>query len=348
MVRPLLLALVASLLVAGCAAPEEEPAGASGGDGASNPDATPAGTTPTHSPTPSPAPDAAGDEEAFEPGSEEEAEQEPADESDEPPATTTPASPLAATPASTPPPAPPAVDMGAPTTVAPADDTDRDGIPDSLERALGTSCTIEGRTCASLGLSPPTVGARDLIFLQVGRSGTMQDWRYSAAIWDGVKQEMANLSIVVQVADLGVVASYDRDARWSDTSRDGRFWTHYVIYNDPATAVTDDASGSQMYDEITLAERGDPIEERATILHEAYHALLGDLDGGRSTCANEEIGGPSHSADAGSVLYTSPDCETNEGNVYRLGRAELLELREKPFSVLTEMNEAGWTEAPTE
>lgn len=320
MSRPLLLALMASLVLAGCATEESEPEAAAD-DVSPIPTVSPSSTRPL----------------AYE-------------ESDEDVPAPEEAAMVEPTPAATAPPpasAPGKFDM-TPTTAAPAGDSDRDGILDARERALAADCTVGGRSCADLGIKAPTVGVRDLVFVQLGRSGTMQDWRYPAAVWASVVEELANLSIVVQVADVGSRDDINVSSSWEDPSNDGKFWHLWVIYNDPATAVAEGSAGTQLYDLVTLAERGDVVEERATILHESYHALLGSLDGGRSLCTDEEVGGPSHSGDEGSVLYTSPDCETNEGSVFRLGESELRELREQPFAALAEMNEPGWPSASFE
>lgn len=227
-----------------------------------------------------------------------------------------------------------------------ANDSDADGIPDARERALADACEIAGRPCAELGIEAPTVGVRDLVVVQVGRSGHERDWRYGDDVWESATSELANLSIALQVADVGRRDDIDVRAGWENPANDGRFWHLWVLYEDPATVETQEMSGTQEYDLITLAERGDPAEERATLLHELYHALLGDLDGGHSACADKEVGGPGHSADETSVLYTSPDCETGEAENFRLAPAELRELREDPFDVLTEMNGPGWAGTP--
>lgn len=263
------------------------------------------------------------------------------------PAATPRTSATAAPPSTTPTTAPAQAPEATATPIArvtdgPAGDVDRDGIPDALETSLASSCDIAGASCASLGLLPLEVGLRDLVFVQVGRGGIEQDWRLPASVWASTLTELANHSIRAQVADLGLRDDIDVEATWDDTANAGRYWHLWVLYDDPATAITTDASGSQTYNLIKIAERESELEMRATILHEAYHALLGDLRSHRSACTNEEIGGPSHSADPESVLYTSPECETNEGSVYRISADETAELREEPFDVFRQMNADDW------
>lgn len=229
-------------------------------------------------------------------------------------------------------------------TDGPTGDIDRDGIPDSLETTLASNCTIAGRTCAQLAIEPPTIGTRDLIFAQIGRSGTEQNWRLPANVWTSAANELADHAIRAQVADLGLRDDINVEATWDDTENAGRYWHLWVIYNDPATAIATDTSGSQTYNLITIAERENDLEMRASILHEAYHALLGELRSGQSACTNDEIGGPTHSNDANSVLYTSPDCETNEGSIYELNANETRELAEDPFDVFRTMNAPDWFE----
>lgn len=230
-----------------------------------------------------------------------------------------------------------------PKKAAPFGDSDRDGIPDGLEQSLGTNCRLAGLTCAELGIQPPSIGARDLILVQVGRSGTEQNWRLRAAVWESTKMELANHSLAVQVIDVGIRDDINVSRAWTNPTNAGGYWVHWIFYDDPATAIAAGSAGMQLYDLITLAERDSVTEERATILHEVYHALLGSLRTHRSACVNEEIGGPGHSGDAESVLYTSPDCDTNEGKFFRLSAAEAEQLRDEPFAALQEMNTPEWS-----
>lgn len=310
------------LLLAGCAEdlPEEDPGLEGELDAAPDADADdPAGTPSPSAPGAAPSPRDAGT-------------------SSTPTASTTPAPSSGTSPTPSP---------GAPRPIpevrsGPPGDIDLDGIPDGTERALATRCEIAGATCASLGVAPPVVGHRDLVLVQFGRSGVERDWRLPERVWAQAKVELAEHAFHVQVADLGRRDDIQVEARWEDSSLASRYWHLWVVYDDPAKAVSEETAGSQKYDLITIQDRENDTEMLATILHETYHALLGELDSGRSACADPEVGGPGHSSDSGSVLYTSPGCETNDGSVYRLGRAETEELRTQPASVLREMNAPEW------
>lgn len=227
-------------------------------------------------------------------------------------------------------------------TDGPEGDIDLDGIPDALETSLKTECMIAGRPCSELGIQPPVVGQRDIVLVQVGRSGVEQNWRLPASVWASAGREVGSHGIHMQVADLGVRDDINVSATWEDTTNAGRYWFLWVVYDDPAKGVTTETSGSQLYDLITLMERADDAEMLATILHETYHAMMGNLTSPHSQCADEEVGGPGHSDDPESVLYTSPECESNDGSKFRLGASEAQELKGKPFDVFVEMNAEGW------
>lgn len=219
-------------------------------------------------------------------------------------------------------------------------DDDLDGIPDTLERDLTTSCMIAGRTCAELGVERPEVGTRDYVLVQFGRSGADQDWRLPDDIWADFHERSAAHGWRVQVADLGMRDDLDVRASWSDAANDGRFWFTWLTYDAPS----EDTAGWNELNWINLHLDDDPFELLQTLLHEVYHYVLGDLQGGHPRCADDEVGGAAHSDDRASILYVASDCDTEGVYSLALGQHELAPLDDNPFANLHAMNHEGWTE----
>jgi hypothetical protein len=238
------------------------------------------------------------------------------------------------------------VSTPAPTRVTdgPTHDTDKDGILDAWERELASACTIAGRACVELGIQPPTVGVRDYILIQFGRSGPEQDWRLPHDVVADAVAELAREGLAAQVADLGRRDDIDIRALWDDPANEGKFWFSWMTFDKP----DDQTAGTAEYNWIEIKDRSSPAQQRLTLLHEISHSILGDLNENWSLCPDEETGGKAHSNDAQSVLYVSADCESQDDEArYRLGHLERTELRSEPLENLRLMNEPGfWAQEP--
>ena len=117
------------------------------------------------------------------------------------------------------------------------EDTDLDGIPDVVEVYRQSHCVIANVTCEELGITPPTVGTRDLIVAHFHSGRDLAGYRVRDASWDHLETELADQGITLQVAQLGVRNDIDPEAIWDTTpfprtTEEDVFW-HVWVYPVP-------------------------------------------------------------------------------------------------------------------
>lgn len=226
------------------------------------------------------------------------------------------------------------------------EDTDLDGIPDDIEEHLATDCSVFGRRCIDAGLQPPTVGQRDLIIVEISRSGEGENWRLSSEVWRVFNDEMAALNVSVQRTDLGLrddldafavttVGATTRDF-WDDFA-----WAHVLAYDEEQQEFYGENQGSW----VVMADHESIESQTVTLLHEFYHVMLGPLDNPEyhSQCPSEIDGGAFHSNEPDSLLFVDAQCNGQDDLSLRsMTEAERAEFAVRPIDSLAWLNHPCW------